>query len=366
MWPATPASRLDVTRRDARKYGAHGATVNTWLEDGRVWVEWRDAQKKKHTKSWPEAKAPEARRWAQLYAAERERLKKVEGPVPTLAELWPRYLSAQGPGWRPKSKRNAAAWAKDLSRVITKPIDQITHDDADAFRDARRAQGIAHGTIRRALGFLRQILAFAVGRRLVAVHPLVTYRYVTPKNERQEPPAEYTRGEILAMLQVLHRPSEWRPRCIIALCESYGARINAILHLKRADVNLTAGEVTFRGEWDKMGETFTRPMTRAARAAIEEALTHPHESGWLFWGRKGPLTYNAAWYHLRKAERLAGVEHQQRRAFHGARRLVIGDIGDLQLAGVWVNQKKLAVTQGYMRERPEQVEQAKRRLERGK
>lgn len=355
-----------MTRKSIQSYGSHGAQVHVYTEDGKVYVEWRDNAKKRHQKSYPLAKIEDCKRWAMGYAAERERLAKVSGPIPTIPELWVKYRTARGPGWRAKTPRNYADWAKMLGAIIAKPIDQIGHDDADVVRDTLRARGIAHGTIRRAIGFLRQILTFAVGRRIIVANPVASYRYETPKSERTEPPAEYTREEITKIIAALDHPSEWRARDVVRLCASYGARVNAILHLRREDVNFDAGTVTFQGKWDKNGETFTRPMTTVARQALLEACNHAHASGWVFWSPRDPthpIRYNAVHYHLLKAEKRAGVQHIKRRAFHGERRMVIGDIGDLAGAGQWVNQRTLAVTAGYMRDRPERLDEAKRKLE---
>src|SRR3989442_2136948 len=53
-----------------------------------------------------------------------------------------------------------------------------------------------------------------------------------------------------------------------------------------------------------------------------------------------------------------------KRAFHGLRRLVVNELGDLQLAGWWVGQSSLRVTAGYERERIERLNEARERLDR--
>lgn len=354
-----------MTRKHGRTYGIHGATVRLWVDRGRVWCEWRDARKKRHTRSWSVAQEADAKRWAEEYSAERRRLMPVGGPIPTVAELWTKYKAANQEGWRPKTAKLYAEWAGRLES-LTRPVSELGHEDADALRDRLRAKKIAHGTIRRLIGFLRQLLNFAQGRRIIGQNPLATYRYKTPRNQRSERPAEYQRDELLKIAAALDWPEQWRARNAIQLCASYGARINAILHLRWDDVDFEQGMVTFRSEWDKTGEAFTRPMTAVARAALLESRAHRNASGWVFWSRFRPtkvLRYSGLHWHLLEAEKRAGVTHINGRAFHGLRRMVVGDIGDLSTAAQWLKQSTLAVTNQYMRDRPENLERARLTLE---
>ncbi len=64
----------------------------------------------------------------------------------------------------------------------------------------------------------------------------------------------------------------------------------------------------------------------------------------------------------RLAAARAGVAHKPKRAFHGLRRFVVNELGDLQLAGWWVGQSSLRVTAGYERERAERLNEARERL----
>lgn len=364
-WWSQRESRHVVTRRHVRTYGTHGVTVHVYLERGKVWCEWRDARGKRKTKSWPASLEHEAKKWAQEYADERKRLAPIAGPIPTVAQLWEKYRAAKAHAWRPKTAKLYAEWAATLV-VIRKPVSEITHEDVDGFREHRRGRGIAHSSIQRAIGFLRQMLNFAQGRKIVGVNPLATYRYQIPKDERGKRPAEYSRAELLRIAAVLDWPTQWRARNVIRLCASYGARINAILHLRWEDVSFDAGTVTFQAKWDKTAETFTRPMTPVAKAALLESYQHRNEGGWVFWSRYRPATvmhYNGLWWHLRQAEDRAGVTHIPKRAFHGLRRMVVGDIGDLSTAAQWLKQSTLAVTNQYMRVRPENLERARHQLE---
>src|SRR5947208_5725808 len=65
-----------------------------------------------------------------------------------------------------------------------------------------------------------------------------------------------------------------------------------------------------------------------------------------------------------RLEARAGVPHKPKRAFHGLRRFVVNELGDLRLAGWWVGQSSLRVTAGYERDRMERLNEARERLDR--
>ena len=58
------------------------------------------------------------------------------------------------------------------------------------------------------------------------------------------------------------------------------------------------------------------------------------------------------------------MPYKPKRAFHGLRRFVVNELGDLQLAGWWVGQSSLRVTAGYERDRMERLNEARERLDR--
>jgi hypothetical protein len=109
-------------------------------------------------------------------------------------------------------------------------------------------------------------------------------------------------------------------------------------------------------------------MTKVSHAALLECHQQRHSSApWVFWSPyrpKQPLHYNGLHWHLRLAEARAGVAHKPKRAFHGLRRFVVNELGDLQLAGWWVGQSSLRVTARYERERAERLDEARERLDR--
>ena len=313
--------------------------VSVFVERGRVWCKWTVKGEPKF-KSWPDSRSNRkaAQQWGRRYAAERLAMDHPDEPAApaapiTLRDLWARYQHANAKDWRPKTAKGYAQHFAVLEDVLGggRAITEIGLEDVDRFKVTRREAGIAHSQVRRQIGFLRQLLNWAEGRDLLLRNRLRSYRYSTPKDEREAPPDEYSRAELLAIAAQLGARRHWRARGIIALCGTLGARINAVLHLSWKDVDLEADTVTWRAAWDKLGEERIQPLTPLARAALVEASQERHESEpWVFWAvrAKGkPFHYNSVVHHLWEAEKRAGVAHRPGREFHGLRRMVVGDVG---------------------------------------
>lgn len=370
--------------------GTRPFTVRVAVGRGLVSCQWRGARvpgkkrRKLLTKSWPDSPANRATAlaYAKDYAAERQRLAKAPAEPPpaaparlTLGELWERYKLSCAHGWRPKTARNYASHAKTLLDVLheNRAVEDTGLDEVDAYRAARRAGDathgqIAHGQVRREIGFLRQLATWAYGRGLTPANRLSAYRYRVPLDERTDGPGEYTRADLLAVAAELGKPQHWRARGAIALCGSLGARINAVLHLTWDDVDFAAGTVTWRAEWDKLGRVRVQPLTTRARAALTECLEHRHATeAWVFWAvrtRGRPYAYQSLHYHLTEAEDRAHVTHLPGRGFDGLRRMVVGDIGDLRAAAAWIGDSSLKVVAGsYLKQRASDVETGKAAIE---
>jgi integrase len=122
----------------------------------------------------------------------------------------------------------------------------------------------------------------------------------------------------------------WRPSVLLTLLADHGFRINAALHLRWDDVDLEAGTIRLRPEWDKRKRGWTRPMTVAAYSAM-----------------------------LLKIEEKAGIPHRKYRAFHGLRRMAVGNVrqqtGDVTLGLLWVGDHDVRQAAAYSKERPDEI-----------
>lgn len=378
-------------RQHLGRWGQRGASVTVFVERGAVWL--RFSVRGRSLKRFGDDTGPVRRKamaWAKKYGAARTAAREQMAPSGkglTLRGLWLKYEKANSEAWRPKTTKGYRDYLGNLEEYFGPgfKVGKLTLDDVDEYRISQRAATVAHGQVRRQIGFLRQLLNWAEGRDLIARNKLHAYRYVIGKDERDTQPDEYSRSDVLAIAEQLAGPRHWRPRSIITLCGSLGARINAVLHLQWADVDLDEGLVTWRAAHDKLGEEGTQPLTPMAKAALVEAWGQRHETEpWVFWavrsgvageGRRAhrstagepkgrPYHYNSVLHHLNEAEKRAGVEHRHGRAFHGLRRMVVGDLGDLALAASWVRQKSLKVTAGYDRQRKAQQHEAAAKMAR--
>ena len=151
-----------------------------------------------------------------------------------------------------------------------------------------------------------------------------------------------------------------------------GRRINAILHLRASDVLLAEDTVRrtleeegqdvtladhwpsalrWRAEFDKVGYLDISYLAPTARTALEAYLrAHPTVGeAWLFPAPKGPsepMSKLLAGYYLRKAERLAAIQHQKQGGWHEFRRAWATrrrhlPVQDVMRAGGWRDVKAL-------------------------
>lgn len=136
-----------------------------------------------------------------------------------------------------------------------------------------------------------------------------------------------------------------------------GRRISAVCKLRVEDLDLGQvkhapyGRITWPGETDKMGKTWSCPISGATRDALERALVKRGQVG------KGPLfpaprdrsvpaRYEQATVWLREAEKQAELEPQQGGAWHPYRRLWATarkwqPTADTALAGGWKSTQAL-------------------------
>jgi integrase len=115
---------------------------------------------------------------------------------------------------------------------------------------------------------------------------------------------------------------------VLDICNEAGHRVSSVLNLRRDNVQLDKGVhglIEWLADTDKEGRASLVPITPTVRAAIERRLRDRPTIGqaYLFPSPSDPnqpvkLRLALAW--LRKAERLAGLEHIPHGGFHMFRR----------------------------------------------
>ncbi len=160
-----------------------------------------------------------------------------------------------------------------------------------------------------------------------------------------------------------------------------GVRQRAALHLQWEDVDLEAGVVTWRAQYDKVGREWSQPIRDATRSALLTALYWRERDGytgpWVFYsswsskakGREAPGVFGAQglWKALRNAEVAAGVPSLPLRSAHGLRRMVAGEVlretGDLVLATHFIGDTDFRVMQRYLKRRDDRLEAVAKQLD---
>lgn len=277
----------------------------------------------------------EAIAWAQGFAETRfgttpapERL--------TLRALWDRYKTGEFPTLRPRTRElYAEHWQRwELFNGKHFVAENARQETVDRFRARLTSLGLAVGHQQRIVRDVKTVYAWADSRELLARNRLAGYRFKIAKESRPEKPAAYQPEEVAKIIDAL-RPQvtgQWRAWCVLVLAAYQGARERAILHLTWKDVDFERGLVTWRAKYDKMGVERVQPLTLAGYCAVLTARdwANGRRDPWLFpspWrdkkcGREEQGVYGAQalWLALKKAERLAGVEHRPFRGMHGFRR----------------------------------------------
>ena len=221
----------------------------------------------------------------------------------------------------------------------------LSQRDWDRFIRERRAgrigssgKPVSNRTIELDLKFLLAVLNWATksrdeeGRLLLDSNPLRGLK--TPKEKNPTRPV-LSEEEYQAMLGVSRRV-DWRFRVALVLAHETGHRIGAIRNLRWNDIDFEGREVRWRAEHEKTGYEHVTPMTDEAVAVLEEARGASFGSGdeLILPAPRNPRASIspgrvATWW--RKAERLAGLEHERGRGWHSLRRKFASDLMDLPL-----------------------------------
>lgn len=363
------------------RYGTHGRIVRLWVEGDLIRAQWREGGRRR-TKSWSNTPANRsyAKAWAAAFVEARERPTAI--PRLTVRELWLRYQAAEWDTLRPKSQKVYAhgwrAWEVFVTpTAVAEDMGMLTVAE---FRADRVKAGWAIGTTRKAIDVVKIVYLWGLRAKLLSRNEVRDYRFKVAKADRTEGPAEYTQDEyrrILAEIPLDQRTG-WRARAVLEICGLQGARQNAVLHLQKADVDFEAEVITWRAEWDKVGDSWEQPL-RPRTAEVLRAVLAWHErlgleTPWFFpaGSRKNvhQETYSpqSLWAALRRAEDAAGIPHQDRRGAHGFRRMLFGDVlaatGSIPDAMNTINDRDLRVAGRYNKRRLGQVREAFAKLDR--
>lgn len=394
-----------ASRKRLATYGPKGRTVRVFRERGAllVRVQWTNALGLVETRSWnnTSSNVVEAKAYAKAFSEAREMPNYSKPTDISIRILWDRYVTAEFDSLRPKTQKNYArqwrTWELFAGRSLE--ADLVTPELLDDLRadlsKRRKANGepapVAISQQRHIVSTVKRVFAWGIQRGLVSRERILLYRFKISKAQRAELVPEYSNAEHAAIVRRLNPlfRNQWRAWALTVIAGEVGPRINAALHLRWADVDLPYesttnyyGAITWRAEFDKLGNVRVQPITEAVREALFVALGYAHLNlratgqgvDWLFYTPatkaelKGDGTYSvqAAWSALQRAEKEAGVTHRVRRAFHGGRRMAAGNALDLTnnpvLAMQWIGDTDLKQARKYLKEREDPMRDVASRM----
>jgi len=392
--PANRSGEQVSPRKRLATYGPKGRTVRVFRERGGLLarVQWTNTAGEIETKSWDNTAAgvAEAKAYAKAFSEARELPTYAKPTNLTLRGLWDRYVAAEWGALRPKTQKNYArqwrTWelfaGRSLEADLVTPelLDDLRVDLSKRTKPNGDPAPVAISQQRHIVSTVKRVFAWGIQRGLVTRERVLLYRFKISKEQRAELVPEYSNQEHAAIVTRFNPRfrNQWRTWALTVIAGEVGPRINAALHLKWDDVDLPYetdgtyyGAITWRAEFDKLGNVRVQPITEAVRDALFVALGYarlnPRATGkgsdWLFYTPatklelKGDGTYSvqAAWAALQRAEREAGVKHRDRRAFHGGRRMASGNALELTnnpvLAMQWIGDTDLKQARKYLKER---------------
>jgi integrase len=297
-----------------------------------------------------------------------------EQPVPiapiTLEDLFARYQVDAFPALRPRSRLLYRQFWSHFVNFAGPHVaaEGVRAETLSRLRVHLEAQGRAVNTIRRVMAITRMVFRWGQMHELIERNRVSLYVYRVAKEARPVSPDEYRMDELLALLGAFNptKGAEWRPWVALTLCGYQGARQHAVLHLRWEDVDLVAGTLIWRAEFDKAGREWAQPLRAASRAALDVAAQRRDGRAWVLpgFGRGGdsPYTIQALWGALTRAEERVGIPHRPRRGAHGLRRLLAGEVnertGNAKLAMDAIGDRDIRQAERYLRPRNDRLRAA--------
>lgn len=367
-----------MTRVDIAEYGAKRKKIRVFIEGDLVRVTFRVRGKLK-TQSWPNTAKGKAEAKAYAKGVDEARIPTAKPIDLTNRQLWEKFIAAND-HLRPKSVK---LYTEYFSRWIAfrggdSLVEDTSLDHMNEFKVALRKLGLESSTIRQTIRTVKMVYRWGAETDLIPPNKILIYKFKVSRDEKKESPAEYSGEEAEKILGALEPQSatQWRPWVALQICANQGVRQNAALHLQWDDVDFTAGVITWRLQWDKMGREWTQPIRAGTSAALEVAMqwrgAMDYEGPWVLPAGSskntgGVYTIQSLWAALKAAEARSGVTRLSRRGGHGLRRKFMGDVneatGDPALALLAAGDTDLRQANTYLKKRDARVKAAFDRLD---
>ncbi len=232
-------------------------------------------------------------------------------------------------------------------------INTASRADIQLFLAQKIRRGASARTLGRSLSALRQLYRYRLREKQIDSDP--TALIDSPKLGRGLP-KDLSEEQVELILQApdINKPVGQRDRAMLELMYAAGLRVNELVSLELANLNLSQGVVRITGKGGKqrlvpIGETAEEWLQLYLRDGREALLKGMQTETIFVTARKAGLSRQAFWYAIRKYALKAGVEagvspHMLRHSFathllnHGA---------DLRVVQLLLGHTDLSTTQIY-------------------
>lgn len=330
---------------------------------GDLYLEWYEGRCRKRVKLVGVHDVREAARRADRLAAEFAEIEKEERAPITLARLLSTYLKevtpAKGESKRAHDHRAARVWRAffdaqpEPSRRSDRSPETLDRIDWDRFIEWRRSGKIpGWGPVRDRqieydLKFMISVLGWATGagptggQPYLSRHPWSAEIRRAQKWEmpREQNPLRPSMTDEIREALIRHAP-HWQFGLALRLGRATASRNSSVRHLRWSDIDLEAGTVRWRGEYDKTGREVIVPLPPDAIEALRAAPSRGIGDAQVFPSptdpsRPTPRDTFQVWLRRAKERLLRATKDERERerlrrslrglGFHGEKRAAVRD-----------------------------------------
>lgn len=332
----------------SQSVGVYGSKVRvTELAPGGplylLWME-RDGRQRKRALGHRERRLgrEEALALANQLASSRDTL---ESGRLTLGRLIDGFMREGMHGRTEKHRREAMRKLQTVANYFgtTRAVESLSRSDVERYAEARRSglhlaggkssAPVGQTTVWHDVVALKTALNWAVGHRCARGRPLLASNPLQGISVPKElnPARPVADDRYVRALRAVAPRMDPKFGALVELAHATGHRIDAILHLRWADVSFAAsaeapfGSIHWVAEHDKIGNNHVVPMNEAAQRVLLSVAGDRdlQQSGWIFPSPSDdtrPLDRHLASRWLRRAEALAGIPRERGRGWHSFRR----------------------------------------------
>ncbi|EXG83438.1 integrase/recombinase XerD [Lacrimispora sphenoides] len=258
------------------------------------------------------------------------------------------------------SKNTEVSYQRDLMQLASflerqgiRSVDKVTKTSLTSYILHLEKEGKATTTISRCMASMKAFFHFECKEGRIRKDPAELLK--APKVEKKAPTI-LTVDEVNSLLSQPdgESPKELRDRAMLELLYATGIRVSELIHLKKADINLSIGYITCRDEHKERMVPFGKVAKLALSAYMERGrgyLLRDQESEWLFTNCNGKsMSRQGFWKIIKFYGDKAGIKaditpHTLRHSFAAH---LLRNGADIHAVQAMLGHSDMATTQMYM------------------